>query len=89
MTGKEYAIKMMEKKRLIKEKKVKYATTERDILMKCGNHPNIVKLYYTFKDETYLCKLDSHFLLFICNDCVDYVLELCRNGELLTQLKMV
>jgi len=64
---------MLEQKRLVKEKKVKYAKTERDLLTKCGNHPNIVKLYYTFKDETYLY----------------YVLELCRNGELLTQLKTV
>jgi len=53
--GKEYAIKMLEKKHLVKEKKVKYATTERDILTQC-NHPNIVKLFYTFKDEEHLCK---------------------------------
>jgi len=72
-TGKEFAIKMLEQEHLIKEKKVKYATTERDILTKCGNHPNIVKLYYTFKDEQYLY----------------YVLELCPNGELLSQLKKV
>lgn len=54
-TGREFAIKMLEQKHLIREKKVKYANTERDILTKCGNHPNIVKLYYTFKDENYLC----------------------------------
>jgi len=69
-SGKEYAIKMLEKKHLVKEKKVKYATTERDILTQC-NHPNIVKLYYTFKDEEHLY----------------YVMELCSNGELLGKLK--
>jgi 3-phosphoinositide dependent protein kinase-1 len=54
-TGKEFAIKMLRKQHLVKEKKVKYATTERDILTLCGNHTNIVKLYYTFQDEEYLC----------------------------------
>jgi len=60
----------LEKSHLVKEKKVKYATTERDILTKCSAHPNIVKLYYTFKDE----------------DRLYYVLEYCSNGELLKQL---
>lgn len=55
---------MLEQKRLVKEKKVKYAKTERDLLTKCGNHPNIVKLYYTFKDETYLCKNQTNFFFF-------------------------
>jgi len=72
-TGREFAIKMLEKKHLIKENKVKYATTERDILTKCGNHPNIVKLFYTFKDENHLY----------------YVMELCPNGELLAKLNKV
>jgi len=72
-TGREFAIKMLEKKHLMKENKVKYATTERDILSKCSDHPNIVKLFYTFKDDIYLY----------------YVLELCPNGELLGQLKKV
>eukprot|EP01114_Cavostelium_apophysatum_P019287 TRINITY_DN6173_c0_g1_i1.p1 TRINITY_DN6173_c0_g1~~TRINITY_DN6173_c0_g1_i1.p1 ORF type:complete len:454 (+),score=114.06 TRINITY_DN6173_c0_g1_i1:181-1542(+) len=69
-TGREFAIKILEKSHLIKEKKVKYATTERDILTKCSDHPNIVKLYYTFKDDERLF----------------YVLEYCSNGELLKQL---
>ncbi len=98
-TGREFAIKMLEKKHLIKEKKVKYATTERDILTKCSNHPNIVKLYCTFKDDTYLCILIiPHSLIVIIiiifpknilNFSLDYVLELCPNGELLDQLKKV
>jgi 3-phosphoinositide dependent protein kinase-1 len=55
---------MLEKRHLVKEKKVKYATTERDILTLCNNHPNIVKLYYTFKDDTYLCiRITNHFSL--------------------------
>eukprot|EP01117_Protostelium_nocturnum_P013516 TRINITY_DN5049_c0_g1_i1.p1 TRINITY_DN5049_c0_g1~~TRINITY_DN5049_c0_g1_i1.p1 ORF type:complete len:441 (+),score=112.84 TRINITY_DN5049_c0_g1_i1:169-1491(+) len=66
-SGREYAIKMLEQRHLMKEKKVKYAATERDILTRCANHPHIVKLFYTFKDDQYLY----------------YVLELCSNGELL------
>jgi len=69
-TGREFAIKMLEKKHLINSKKTKYAVTERDILTKCSSNDNIVKLFYTFKDQTYLY----------------YVLELCPNGELMTQI---
>lgn len=70
-TGENFAIKMLEKAHLVREKKVKYATTERDILTLCYGHPNVVKLSYTFKDDTYLY----------------YVMELCSNGELLGQMK--
>ncbi len=52
--GKHYAIKQMEKNHLIKEKKQKYALTERDMLTRCL-HPNIIKLHYTFRDEHHLC----------------------------------
>lgn len=69
-TGLQYAIKILEKKHILKENKVKYVTTERDILSTCF-HPSIVKLFYTFKSDTSLY----------------YVLELCPNGELLTQIK--
>jgi serine/threonine protein kinase len=81
---------MLEKKHLIKEKKVKYANTERDILTKCGDHPNIVKLFYTFSDEQYLCIFfNRKFSELGILDSLDYVLELCPNGELLGQLKKV
>lgn len=58
-TGAEYAIKQMEKSHLIKEKKQKYALTERDILTRCV-HPNIIQLHYTFRDEQHLCR--SHHI---------------------------
>jgi len=69
-TGQEFAIKVIEKALVIKLNKQKYVVTERDILSAC-NHPNIVRLYYTFRSETSL----------------HYVLELCPGGELLNYIR--
>ena len=49
----EFAIKIIEKALVVKLNKQKYVVTERDILSAC-NHPNIVRLYYTFRSETSL-----------------------------------
>ncbi|XP_062914811.1 3-phosphoinositide-dependent protein kinase 1-like isoform X2 [Mobula hypostoma] len=49
-TGKEYAIKILEKRHIIKENKVPYVTRERDIMSRL-DHPFFVKLYFTFQDE--------------------------------------
>lgn len=57
-TGKEYAIKIMEKELAKRQGKAKYVITERDIMSKC-NHPNIVKLSYTFRSNTSLRKYYS------------------------------
>jgi len=69
-TGQEFAIKVIEKALVVKLNKQKYVVTERDILSAC-NHPNIVRLYYTFRSETSL----------------HYVLELCPGGELLKYIR--
>ncbi|ROV95133.1 hypothetical protein VSDG_05825 [Cytospora chrysosperma] len=68
---KEYAIKVLEKKHIIKEKKIKYVNIEKNTLNRLTDHPGIVRLYYTFQDETSLY----------------YVLDLCNGGELLGVLK--
>lgn len=68
---KEYAIKVLEKKHIIKEKKIKYVNIEKNTLNRLTEHPGIVRLYYTFQDETSLY----------------YVLDLCTGGELLGVLK--
>lgn len=68
---KEYAIKVLEKKHIIKEKKIKYVNIEKNTLNRLTDHPGIVRLYYTFQDETSLY----------------YVLDLCTGGELLGVLK--
>jgi 3-phosphoinositide dependent protein kinase-1 len=54
--GREYAIKILDKKHIIKEKKVKYVNIEKNTLNKM-NHPGIVRLYYTFQDHNSLCIL--------------------------------
>ncbi|KAG9257656.1 kinase-like domain-containing protein [Emericellopsis atlantica] len=70
-TLKEYAIKVLEKRHILKEKKVKYVNIEKNTLNRLTEHPGIVRLYYTFQDETSLY----------------YVLDLCNGGELLGVLK--
>ncbi|KAH8695510.1 putative serine/threonine protein kinase [Talaromyces proteolyticus] len=67
----EYAIKILDKRHIIKEKKVKYVNIEKDTLNRLTDHPGIVRLYYTFQDERSLY----------------FVLDLCKNGELLGVLK--
>ncbi|KAJ3025137.1 pkb-activating kinase-like protein, partial [Rhizophlyctis rosea] len=47
---------MLDKKHIIKEKKIKYVNVEKDVLNLC-DHPGVVKLYYTFQDgaSLYFC----------------------------------
>ncbi|KAI9256536.1 kinase-like domain-containing protein [Phascolomyces articulosus] len=69
-TGKHYAVKKLDKAHIVKNDKVKYVMIERDALSKM-NHPGIVRLYWTFKD----------------NRSLYYVLDLARNGELYTYIR--
>ena len=70
-THKEYAIKILDKRHIIKEKKVKYVNIEKNTLNRLTDHPGIVRLYYTFQDERSLY----------------FVLDLASGGELLGHLK--
>lgn len=70
-TSREYAIKVLDKRHIIKEKKVKYVNIEKDTLNRLTDHPGIVRLYYTFQDERSLY----------------FVLDLATGGELLGVLK--
>ncbi|KAI4156131.1 MAG: hypothetical protein LQ340_000502 [Diploschistes diacapsis] len=70
-TGKEYAIKVLDKRHIIKEKKVKYVNIEKDTLNRLTDHPGVVRLYYTFQDERSLY----------------FVLDVASGGELLGVLK--
>lgn len=70
-TLREYAIKVLDKRHIIKEKKVKYVNIEKDTLNRLTEHPGIVRLYYTFQDERSLY----------------FVLDLAGGGELLGFLK--
>lgn len=67
----EYAIKILDKRHIIKEKKVKYVNIEKDTLNRLTDHPGVVRLYYTFQDERSLY----------------FVLDLASGGELLGVLK--
>lgn len=70
-TLREYAVKILDKRHIIKEKKVKYVNIEKDTLNRLTDHPGIVRLYYTFQDERSLY----------------FVLDLATGGELLGALK--
>jgi 3-phosphoinositide dependent protein kinase-1 len=67
--GKKYAVKVLDKFHIVREKKVKYVTIEKDILQKL-KHPLIVKLYYTFQDQASL-----YFVLEYCanGDLLGYI----------------
>ncbi|KAI0720737.1 kinase-like domain-containing protein [Cerioporus squamosus] len=71
-TGKRYAVKILSKAQLIKQKKVKYASVEKDALAKLsGTHPGIVKMYAAFQDESSLY----------------FVLDLAPHGDLADLVK--
>ncbi|KAL4163732.1 hypothetical protein KRP22_005160 [Phytophthora ramorum] len=52
-TGVEYAVKIMEKRFIRKEKKVKFVMMERKVFSKIS-HDRVVKLFFTFQDNNYL-----------------------------------
>ena len=63
-TGKEYAVKMLNKQQIKETNKTQYVHTERNIF-NLLNHPNTVKLSYTFQDPNTLCRnlFLSHVLI--------------------------
>lgn len=67
----QYALKVLDKKHIIKERKVKYVNVEKETLARLDRHPGIVRLYWTFHDERSLY----------------FVLELASKGEILKYIK--
>jgi serine/threonine protein kinase len=53
-SGREYAIKVLDKRHIIKEKKVKYVNVEKAVLNRTS-HPFVIRLFYTFQDASSLC----------------------------------
>lgn len=49
-TGNQYAIKVLEKRHIIREKKEKYVLREKEVLSRL-DHPFFVRLYFTFQDN--------------------------------------
>ena len=64
-----YALKVLDKEHIKREKKTKYVLIERDTLKTLDGHPGIVRLYWTFQDQRSLCKsLRSVRLIYNLND---------------------
>jgi len=70
--GKRFAIKVVNKKNVIRNRKQKYVAIEKRVFLKC-NHPNILKLRFTFQDE------DS--LYFVMDLCDGELFRLVRERE--------
>lgn len=69
---KTYAIKVLSKRHIVKEGKIKYVNIEKTTLHRLGQqHPGIVQLYYTFQDESSLF----------------FVLDFAEYGELLSIIR--
>mmetsp|Transcript_29755 Transcript_29755/g.48043 ORF Transcript_29755/g.48043 Transcript_29755/m.48043 type:complete len:313 (-) Transcript_29755:447-1385(-) len=72
-SGEEYAVKIMDKRYIIKENKVVQVKREKTVLALLYGHPNIIKLFATFQDA------NSLYL----------VLELVAGGEMLQMIKQL
>lgn len=70
-SGKKYALKVLNKEYLIRQKKVKYVNIEKNALQRLNNSKGVVKLFFTFQDEASL-----YFLL-----------EYAPNGDFLSVIK--
>lgn len=71
-TNRTYAIKVLSKRHIVKENKIKYVNIEKTTLNRLGQqHPGIVQLYYTFQDESSLF----------------FVLDFAEYGELLSIIR--
>ena len=61
-TQEQFAVKVLDKHHIVKERKTKYVKIEKDVLHRL-NHPLCVKLYYTFQDSSSL-----YFVLEYCEN---------------------
>lgn len=55
-TTQDYAIKIVDKHFITKHNKVDAVMNEKKVLTICNQHPNLIKLYYTYQDTHSLCK---------------------------------
>lgn len=68
-TGKQYAIKVLEKRHIMREKKQSYVMREKEVLSKL-DHPFFVRLYFTFQDRE---KLYFGLSLAKCGELLPYI----------------
>lgn len=71
ITKKQYAVKVLDKRHIIKEKKVKYVNIEKHALNRLTGFNGIISLFFTFQDK----------------DSLYFVLDFASNGELLGLIK--
>lgn len=71
ITKKQYAVKVLDKRHIIKEKKVKYVNIEKHALNRLSGLNGIISLFFTFQDK----------------DSLYFVLDYASNGELLGLIK--
>ena len=71
-TGRDFAMKILDKNHIKKENKVKYVKTEKDVFNAC-NHPLIVRLFYTMQDAQKL-----YFVIEYCQngELLDWIRKL-------------
>jgi 3-phosphoinositide dependent protein kinase-1 len=81
-TGKQYATKIVSKRKVLQEDLLGMVKMEKMVLDRL-DHPNIIKLYGTYQDEEQLCKIFSTCQFLRSSD---FVLELAPNGELFEQV---
>jgi 3-phosphoinositide dependent protein kinase-1 len=92
LTQKVYAIKIVDKKLLMREGKVNTAHAEKNSLTKLGvkAHPGVIKLHWTFQDDWSLC---ANFVAISLPSVIDlscsldFVLDLAPNGDLQTRIQ--
>lgn len=70
-TSAQYAVKILDKRHIIKEKKVKYVNIEKHALNRLSGTRGIISLYFTFQDKALLY----------------FVLDYAAHGELLSLIK--
>lgn len=71
ITSRQFAVKVLDKRHIIKEKKVKYVNIEKHALNRLCRQNGIISLFYTFQDKNLLY----------------FVLDYAANGELLGLVK--
>lgn len=71
LTSRQYAVKILDKRHIIKEKKVKYVNIEKHALNRLAGCPGVISLFFTFQDKYSLY----------------FVLDFASNGELLGLVK--
>ena len=49
-----FAVKILEKRHIIREKKVQYVSREKEVMLML-EHPFFIQLYFTFQDKDSLC----------------------------------